>query len=76
MPGTRDVIDWPQPSRDGYVINNVSTIITAYAYGGMHAMKVHLLHLLTPPRCGPKRSELRFVGSCQRIGYAILRAAS
>jgi len=40
MPGTRDVIDWPQPSRDGYVINNVSTIITAYAYGGMHAMKV------------------------------------
>ena len=46
MPGTRDVIDWPEGARDGYVMNNASSIIAAYAYGSLQAIQVwSCLHL-------------------------------
>ena len=40
MPGTRDVIDWPQASRDGYVLSDVSTVISAYTVQSLMAMAV------------------------------------
>jgi len=36
--GTRDIIDWPEDSRDGYVMTNVTTVINAFAVGGLRAL--------------------------------------
>lgn len=36
----RDIIDWPQDTRDGYVFSNVSTVINAFAIAGLRAMAV------------------------------------
>ena len=38
MSGTRDVIDWPEASRDGYKLTDVSTVISAYAVGAARAL--------------------------------------
>lgn len=40
LPGTRDLIDWPQASRDGYVLSNVSVVINAYTSGMLDILGV------------------------------------
>ena len=67
----RDVIDWPQPSRDGYILSNVSSCVNAYAVGALAALgrlaeatgRPELAAQLTnqslaapPPRCAPSSS--------------------
>ena len=34
----RDIVDWPQDMRDGYVMTDVSTVINSYTVGGLRAM--------------------------------------
>ena len=35
----RDIVDWPQPSRDGYVLSDAAnTVVNAYAVGGLRAL--------------------------------------
>jgi hypothetical protein len=36
--GCRDIVDWPQDTRDGYVLSDVSTVINAFAVAGLRAM--------------------------------------
>ena len=36
----RDIIDWPEDTRDGYVLSDVSTVINAFAIAGLRAMAV------------------------------------
>ena len=35
----RDIVDWPQPSRDGYVLTDAAnTVVNAFAVGGLRAL--------------------------------------
>ena len=36
----RDIIDWPEDTRDGYVLSDVSTVINAFAIAGLRAMAI------------------------------------
>ena len=35
---TKDVIDWPQNSRDGYDMTPITTVINAFAVGSLRAL--------------------------------------
>ena len=34
----KDIVDWPEDSRDGYIMTDVNTVINAYAVGGLRAL--------------------------------------
>ena len=36
--GTKDIIDWPQDSRDGYVMTDVTTVINAFSVGSLRKL--------------------------------------
>ena len=36
----KDIVDWPEVDRDGYVMTDINTVINAYAVGGLDAMAV------------------------------------
>ena len=34
----RDIVDWPQSTRDGYDLTDVNTVVNSYAYGSLMAL--------------------------------------
>lgn len=34
----KDIVDWPNSMRDGFVFRNISTVINSYAFGGLRAL--------------------------------------
>ena len=34
----RDIVDWPEKSRDGYVMGDINTVVNAYAIAGIRAL--------------------------------------
>ena len=43
--GTRDIIDWPESSRDQYQMTNITTVINAYTVQSLRALAMLAEHV-------------------------------